>query len=146
MDGFSGVMSVIGAFPNLDRFGEKLIKPVHEFGDFMFAQGFNAISAMDGDVFSHTAGSLLNLEPIPFLFSPDEWLGPVNPCSAQFDRAAFVLDGVGAAAKAIIGLNDHSAKSALLEVACSCNASKSATNDDYIPWLVHVSIPVDVMD
>ena len=107
--------------------------PPHKFGNFVFAQGFNPIASMDGDVFSDTAGCLFNLDAIPFFFGPDERLHPVNPRATQFNGAALILNGGGPTAKRIIGFDNDSAKSTLLQVASSViPASPSITTTSHV--------------
>ena len=88
---------------------------------------------MDDDVLGNTAGCLLNGEPIPFFFGPDEGLVPLNPGPAQFNRATLVLDGVSASAKAITCLKNNCVEASLFEVACSSNACQSTANNNDIP-------------
>ena len=101
---------------------------------------------MDGDVFSDTAGYLFNVESIPFFFCPNEWLRPVNPRPAQLNWATLLFDGLCPTAKAIVGFNDDSSQSTLLEVAGSCDSCKPTANNDNIPARSHAHIHVDERD
>ncbi|AII48843.1 hypothetical protein KR52_06770 [Synechococcus sp. KORDI-52] len=54
----------------------------------------------------------------------------MNQRPAQLNWATLILDGVSPTAKAIVGFNNDSSKSTLLEVAGSCDSCKSTANSD----------------
>jgi hypothetical protein len=61
----------------------------------------------------------------------------VNPCSAQFDFAAVVFDGVGAPAKAVVGFDHHGSKPALLQITGGRDAREAAADHNNVPWAGH---------